>query len=190
MACVSWGSWEDVNEITPGKCLIRCLHMVMDDMRRRFSAVTSFRTALVRIHGSLLGPAQPLPTCNLPPGSPCPMLTPSGENCSGPEEAAAVSPLWGGGGVSGAGASAARLFSQACPVPWGQTDMSSLPGRTGLKHSGEFRGLSGLRARAPLLPQSPCPDLSTCFPLTNKTQVPASSFWQASDPSAKCEELE
>lgn len=146
--------------MTPGKCLVWCLNMVMDDMRRRFSTVTSFRTALVRIHGSLLGPAQPLPTCHLPPGSPCPMLTPSGENCPGPEEAAAVSPLWGGGGVSGAGASAARLFSQVCPVPWGQTDMSSLPGRTGLKHPGEFRGLSGceperLCSRSPHVQTSP-----------------------------------
>lgn len=78
---------------------------------------------------------------------------------------------------------------RSCPVPCGQTDMSSWPGSTGLKHPGGFWGLSGLRARAPLLPQSPCPDHSTCFPLANKTQVPASSFWHASGPSAECEEL-
>ena len=68
-------------------------------------------------------------TLVLPPGSPCPMLTPSGDNCPGQEEAAAIrgqsphgvevsstvlAPLvWG---------EARPLFSQVFPVPCEQRD--------------------------------------------------------------------
>lgn len=101
----------------------------------------------------------------LPPGSPCPMLTPSGGNCPGPEEAAAVSPLcgwrWG-----------PRCWCLCClpvlpglPRACGQTDMPALPGSTGLKHPGEVRGLPGLRAE------------HLCFRSPRAQTTPRASIW-------------